>query len=126
MAKTIKGNGVIDGTELAEIIKGGKGDDTITGGAGNDTITGGTGFNTIVHHKGDGNDVINLTKGENLIIKVDELADKNVLFTESLKYSANKKDVLICLADGEYITLKNYGVKDITNNATKKKIQALF
>lgn len=120
MAKTIKGNGVIDGTELAEIIKGGKGDDIITGGKGNDTITGGTGTNIIIHHKGDGNDIINLTKGENLIIKVDELADKNVLYTESLKYSANKKDVLICLADGEYITLKNYGVKDITNNATKK------
>lgn len=116
------GNGAdnITGTKYNDVINGGNGDDVLQGGAGNDTITGGTGTNIIIHHKGDGNDVINLTKGENLILKVDELADGYVYGTSSIKYSANKKDVLVYISEDEYITIKNIGAKDVTNNATKK------
>ena len=54
-------------------IKGGKGSDNITGTVGNDKITGGSGENVINVYttKNFGNDEVLLSKGENLIIKLD-------------------------------------------------------
>lgn len=52
-------------------INAGAGNDTITGSAYNDTITAGIGNNTVIYdyHNGvQGQDIINLTKGENLTI----------------------------------------------------------
>ena len=102
MAKLIKGNGVINGTDAGEIIIGGKGDDTITGGKGNDTITGGAGRNTIVHHNGDGNDVIYFSKDEKITLKMDSFY--------GIELSPDKKDIrLYTTADrDEYITIKNF------------------
>ena len=123
--------GVINGTRLGEnfyaagitegygknkdkgvTINAGAGNDWITGSKFNDTITGGVGENTIIHHTGDGNDVINLTKGENLLLKVDNIYE--------IKIADNKKDVLVYTSEKEYITIKNLAAKDVTNNATKK------
>ena len=96
-----------------DVIYGEDGNDVILGGLGADTITGGKGKNTIIHHNGDGNDVINLTKGENFTLKVDSFVKAEI--------AANKKDVLIYTKDDEYITIKNLAAKDVTNDATKKK-----
>ena len=96
-----------------DVIYGEDGNDVILGGLGADTITGGKGQNTIIHHTGDGNDVINLTKGENFTLKVDSFVKAEI--------AANKKDVLIYTSDDEYITIKNLASKDVTNDATKKK-----
>lgn len=86
MAKTIKGDGLINGTDLAEIIIGGKGDDTITGGAGE---------NIIEYHLGDGNDVINVSKGEILNININGIS--SIKDSSIVEYSSNKKDVIIVL-----------------------------
>lgn len=95
-----------------DVIYGEDGNDVILGGLGADTITGGAGANTIIHHNGDGNDVINLTKGENFTLKVDNIYE--------IKIADNKKDVLVYTSETEYITIKNLASKDVTNNATKK------
>ena len=110
-----KENDTLNGGLENDVIKGNAGDDVITGGAGKDTITGGTGFNTIIHHEGDGNDVINLTKGEDFLLKVDA--------NYGIELSANKKDVLVYTKEdhSEYITIKNLGSKDVTNDSSKKK-----
>lgn len=118
-----KGNDSISGTDYNDVIKGGDGDDTIYGGEGNDTITGGKGENTISYRLGDGNDIINLTKGEKFTLDlIDVESEDNIAWG----YANKNKDVVIYTAaadeedKSEFITLKNFGSKDVLNNATKK------
>ena len=92
-------------------IKGLGGDDKITGSAYNDTITGGTGENVIYYSfadGGNGEDVINLTKGEVLRL---------VLDGENIEYrvASNKKDLEIVSTTQEEgkLTLKNYCSKEL-------------
>ena len=105
------GNDGIDGSMYSDTIKGGDGDDTIYGERGNDIITAGTGKNTINYKFGteSGNDVINLTKGENFVLKIDSL--------EGIKYeySSNKKDLIIYKInnnDGKMVE-QNYSIPDV-------------
>ena len=114
------GNDTVIGTIYNDTIKGGNGNDTITGGKGNDAITGGAGNTVVNYAKGDGNDIITLTKGEKFTLN---LTDLNI---GDLNYSfANKnKDLVISYDKGGVkgsITLKNFVAKDVTNNANAKK-----
>ena len=108
-----------EGFDKGYILNGGKGNDTITGTSYADTITGGIGLNTIKYSKGDGNDVINLTKGENFIL---DLIDVEHIFDAD--FEIVKNDLRI-YADkekrNEYITIKNFAAKDVTNNGNAKK-----
>ena len=101
-------------------IKGGKGDDEITGTTGKDTITGGVGSNVVNYTKGDGNDTIYLTKGENFTLNMNNLTFNDLRF----EYANKNKDLRIYTSktsDEEYITLKNFAKKDVTNNSNAKK-----
>ena len=120
MANTIKGNGVITGTDEDEIIIGGNGDDEITGGKGNDTITGGRGTNTIIYRVGDGNDVINLTRGENLTLEFEGEGFNSDNY--KAEYSQNKRDLLFYpdKNSDEFITIKNFAVNDPTSSINVK------
>ena len=110
------------GTEEIEVIKGGTINDTIQGGLGADTITGGTGANLIEYSKGDGNDVINLTKGENFTLSLLDIDNIN-----KIKFEFVKNDLRIytdstkTTSEDEYITIKNFVSKDVTNNGNAKK-----
>lgn len=123
-----KGDDEITGTDYNDVIIGGDGYDTITGSAGNDTITGGNGSNKIVFAKGDGNDTINLTKGEKLYMYLFDETEGTPIRTKyeniKLEYSANKKDLIVYIDKDDKeqgsITLKNFATKDVLNNATKK------
>ena len=112
------GSDILVGTDYNDVFKGGNGDDEITGGEGADTITGGTGKNTIKYSfsEDSGNDVINLTKGENFVLKIVGANVNDLKF----KYSSNNKDLIIYTSDEKSITLKNFAYKDVTNNSTKK------
>ena len=118
MAKTIKGNGTINGTNASEIIIGGKGNDTITGGKGNDTITGGTGTNTIIYRKGDGNDVINFTKNEDFILQMEGF-ESDDMDKFSTGYSSNKRDLILYLNEErtQFIIFKDFALRDVTHSA---------
>ena len=105
-----KGNPLTKGVN----INAGGGDDEITGSKFNDTIKGGLGENTINYSLGNGNDIINLTKGENLTIDLKGISASDV------EYSVVKKDLVLTFSNGETLTLKNFGTKDVTNNSTKK------
>ncbi len=114
------GDDKIIGTKYSDVINGGNGNDEITGGKGNDTITGGVGENTLYYAKGDGGDVINLTKGENFKLVLSDVTD---IDNTAFELSENGKNLLIFANKDnreEYITIKNFGSKDVTNNATKK------
>ena len=110
-----------EGSIYADTIKGGADDDAIRGGKGNDVITGGAGRNYIYYAKGDGHDTVNLTKGEqfNLVLEDIDLSDVRV------EYTNKQKDVKVSYVDENgaeagSVTLKNLGKKDVTNNSTKK------
>ena len=81
------GSDTITGTDYNDTIKGGDGNDTITGGKGNDAITGGAGTTVVSYKKGDGDDVINLTKGENFTLNLTDLNkdDLNYAYTNKNK-----------------------------------------
>ena len=114
------GNDSIIGSKYSDTIKGGAGDDTIRGGKGNDVITGGTGANTIIYGKGDGNDIINLTKGEKFTLQMTGLTKDDLTY----EFVNKNKDLRIYTSNpqaDEYITIKNFGAKDVTNNSNPKK-----
>ena len=92
------------------------GDDIITGSNFNDTITGGTGKNLVKIYANQGNDVINLTKGENLVIDL-----VGVTGLENVKFEFVKNDLRIYTSENNYLTLKNFVAKDVTNNGNAKK-----
>lgn len=106
MATTIKGMGGSDtiiGSSHDDKLYGGSGDDTLYGGLGDDIITGGTGKNTIVFENNFGNDIVNLTKNENLILQYGK---------ENNEFEVKGNNVVITNSDGT-ITLKNFAKKDI-------------
>ena len=124
---------VITGTALADVIDvhdktyNGKGytinasagNDTIRGTLKADTITGGAGVNVINYVKGDGNDVIKLTKNETLTINMSNTG--NVYTIDDLKFAyANKNKDLRIYTDknstAEFITIKNFASKDVNGN----------
>ncbi len=108
-------NDYIVGGDLKDTLKGGSGNDTIIGGLGNDTITGGKGSNTIIYNKGDGNDVIVLTKGENLDIKLAGFDDAS-----EISYKVSGKNLVLSYTNDDgstsTITIKNFGTSDVTTS----------
>lgn len=92
-------------------INGGNGNDEITGTVYNDTIKGGAGVNTIIIKNTDfGNDIVSLTKGEELII--DLTACTSITKLSNLKYRLSGKNLIIIVPDKNTntstLTLKNY------------------
>ncbi len=116
------GNDYIDGSNYSDTILGGTGDDSIDGYYGNDIITGGAGKNEVYYRVGDGNDVINLTKGENFTLILEDIDNINDLKFEFV----NGRDLRIYTDSeyttntDEYITLKNFASRDITNNSNAR------
>ena len=68
------------------------------------------------------NDIINLTKGENFTLNFTDLTKNDLRF----EFVNKNKDLRIYTSktsDDEYITIKNFVKKDVTNNSnTKKKL----
>ncbi|AUN33484.1 hypothetical protein C0V82_24365 (plasmid) [Niveispirillum cyanobacteriorum] len=73
----IGGNKIITGSEFAETITAGNGDDNINGGGGDDSITGGDGNDFIVG--GTGDDTINGGDGSNDVVRYNSDSDGYVL-----------------------------------------------
>ncbi len=116
---TLYGSSINDymaGGKLNDNIKGSSGNDTMSGGLGNDTITGGTGHNTYEYKKGDGNDVIVLSKGEKLDLKLSGFKDKS-----DLSYRVSGKNLVISYLNENgttsTITVKNFGTSDVTTSS---------
>ena len=111
------GNDKLYGSNFNDTLKGGVGNDEIAGGKGNDAITGGAGVTVVNYAKGDGDDTITLTKGENFTLNMSDLK------LTDLNFEIVKKDLKISYdKDGKQgsVTIKNFASKDVTNNKTKK------
>ncbi|ADL52075.1 calcium-binding protein [Clostridium cellulovorans] len=75
------GDDLLYGGEGNDILHGGQGDDLLEGGLGNDTLYGEAGQDIYVFRKGDGQDTINDTAGENNTI-IDTLRFEDIDSTE--------------------------------------------
>ena len=108
------GNDNIIGSKYSDIIKGGSGNDVINGGSGNDTITGGSGSNTIVLEGNFGNDVVNMTNGENLTLDFTSFGFTDVT---DLKFAIVGDDVKIMVPDGSgSVLLKKFAKTNIVGD----------
>ena len=110
------------GSKYADTIKGGKYSNIIRGGKGNDVITGGNADNSVYHTKGDGHDIINLSKGERISIRMEGF--DNFIDDLKFRYVNKNRDLQIYYLNDEgqiegSVTIKNFAKKDATNNATK-------
>ena len=109
-------NDMIFGSDLNETIKAGNGNDTIIAGLGNDVISGEAGHNTIIYNYGDGVDTINLTKGENLDIVLENTA-QHIFDAAYITYSIDSKNnFLINYKGKQIINIKNFATKDVTGS----------
>ena len=116
----------LDGSIYADTIKGGAGNDYIDGYRGDDTITAGKGNNYIYQYKGEGNDTVYLTKGENTKICMykNRYNIYESIYNLKFEYVNKNKDLKIYYLDDSgkeagSVTLKNFAKKDVTNNTTK-------
>ena len=123
----IIGSGNITGTKEDDIIYGSKevdkinaldGDDEITAGKGNDVINGGKGNNIVWHNFGDGADIYNTTKDEDLEVRFVGVSENDLQF----EYANNNKDLKIFYTDDEgheagSVTIKNFASKNNTHSA---------
>lgn len=110
------GNDYIIGTDYNDTLNGGNGDDYIYGKKGDDVLTGGKGTNTYNYDadiSSNGNDTINLTKGET--VKISYIGN---LSKAGYKLDG-KGNALIYFdntdAESNYITLKDFAKKDLAN-----------
>ena len=109
------GNDTIYAGEGNDTIYGGDGNDVIYGGKGNDIVTGGAGANVVHYTKGDGNDTIILTRGENFTLDLHGLTEEDLSFefsNGSLAISYDNEGTR------ETIKINNFANADVTNNET--------
>lgn len=106
---------------MAVSVNGTKGDDNIFVDAGDDIIKAGAGKNTITFSnfrnvsEGFGNDIVHLTKGEDLTLNCLDYSD----------YTAKivGKDVVLTFSENESITLKNFASKDVVGSDGKVSLK---
>ena len=104
---------VYTGTEWAETLRGGAGDDTITGLGGDDRLSGGAGADTFVFAAGHGNDTIkDFTDGKD---SIDLTQITGITAFDDLTITADGTTAVIDLTEygGGTIRLENVGVSDL-------------
>ncbi|WPC06763.1 peroxidase family protein [Pseudomonas benzenivorans] len=114
---TYSGTGNFSGTgnALANVIRGGVGNDTLTGGAGNDTLVGGLGNDIFVFGPGFGNDIItdfdaNPVGGQDLL-NIAALGVTAATFAASVTIADVGADTLVSVGGG---TIRLVGINDAT------------
>ncbi|WP_439858876.1 peroxidase family protein [Pseudomonas sp. MBLB4136] len=114
---TYSGTGNFSGTgnALANVIRGGVGNDTLTGGAGNDTLVGGQGNDIFMFGPGFGNDIItdfdaNPVGGQDLL-NIVALGVTAANFAVNVSIADVGADTLISVGGG---TIRLVGINDAT------------
>ncbi|WP_439858875.1 peroxidase family protein [Pseudomonas sp. MBLB4136] len=114
---TYSGTGNFSGTgnALANVIRGGVGNDTLTGGAGNDTLVGGQGNDIFMFGPGFGNDIItdfdaDPVGGQDLL-NIAALGVTAATFAASVTIADAGADTLVSVGGG---TIRLVGINDAT------------
>jgi len=97
------GSNLLDGGAGNDWLSGGSGNDLLIGRTGNDVIKGGTGTDVIAFNKGDGQDVVDATAGQN-----DALSLGGGITYQDLALSKQNDDLVAETGNGESLTLRNW------------------
>jgi len=97
------GNNLLDGGAGNDWLSRGAGNDLLIGGTGNDVIKGGAGTDVIAFNKGDGQDVVDATAGQN-----DALTLGGGITYQDLALSKQNDDLVVEVGNGESITLSSW------------------
>jgi Ca2+-binding RTX toxin-like protein len=104
-------NNTIYAGKAGGTIDGGAGEDTLYGGVGNDTLTGGAGDDKL--YGGDGSDTFVYSSGHDTIFDYSSADTIKLASTTLTDSTASGDDVILNLANGEAITVKNAANMDI-------------
>ena len=96
------------GNAFDNILISGDGDDTLAGNEGRDSLRGGIGSDGYVYENGDGDDVIYenaADAGDDVLVLAGQIRPEDIFF---LRDPAAMDDLVIRIADGGSITIKDY------------------
>ncbi|MFS2035559.1 calcium-binding protein [Polaromonas sp. CT11-55] len=97
------GNNLFDGGAGNDTLTGGTGNEFIAGGVGNDVINTSTGADIIAFNRGDGQDTVNLSTGNDNTLSLGKgITYADLLFTKS------SNDLILGTGTGEQITFKDW------------------
>ncbi|MGH8470228.1 MAG: calcium-binding protein [Gammaproteobacteria bacterium] len=123
-----EGNDVLQNSAGNDLLNGGAGNDTLTGnngheiyvgGAGNDTITTGAGADLIAFNRGDGQDIVNASTGEDNTLSLGGGIGYN-----DLSFSKSANDLVLDVGNSEQITLKDW-YSSTANNKSVVNLQMI-
>ncbi len=98
----------IVGNTFDNVLISGEGDDTLAGNEGRDSLSGGAGSDGYVYENGDGDDVIYenaADAGNDVLVLAGQIRPEDVFF---LRDPAAMDDLIVRIADGGSITIKDY------------------
>ncbi len=107
------------GTDKSDVLESGEAEDTLQGGRGNDILAGGLGNDTYRYDRGDGNDIIIDTGGQDLLRLGAGLSPANLAVTERpeglrLDFGAGDSVLLLDWAQGSWSSLDGLAFSDGT------------
>ncbi|WP_199610552.1 calcium-binding protein [Flocculibacter collagenilyticus] len=103
LTRTADEDGNVNGTHLSESLLGSNEANILTGGAGNDVLNGSTGDDTFIFSKGFGHDQINDIYG------INHLVFDNTISSSNLQISRSEKHLFINFSDSEdQVTIQNW------------------
>ncbi|QAU34865.1 calcium-binding protein [Janthinobacterium sp. 17J80-10] len=113
------GNNLFDGGNGTDSITGGAGREFIIGGTGNDTITTSTGVDVVAFNRGDGQDIVNASTGNDNTVSL----GNGIKYADlSVKKSGN--NLILVTGASEQITFKDWYLS--TNNRSVANLQVVI
>ncbi len=97
------GANLFDGGADNDTIESGSGNDYIAGGGGNDTINSGTGADVIAFNRGDGQDTVIASAGQDNTLSL----GKGIQYADLL-FNKNNNDLVLVNGTGEQVTFKDW------------------
>jgi len=101
--KDKSGNNLFDGGKGNDTLTGGSGNELFIGGKGNDSISTGKGSDIIAFNRGDGNDTVDASRGQD-----NTLSLGGGIRYKDLALSRNNDDLIVEVGKGETITLTDW------------------
>ena len=113
------GNNLLDGGAGDDVLTGGTGKEFLVGGTGNDTITTSTGADVIAFNRGDGQDVVNASTGNDNTVSL----GNGILYADLL-FKKSSNDLILVTGASEQITFKDWYLS--TNNRNVANLQVVI
>lgn len=99
----IEGNSLLNGGAGADLLQAGNGNDLLVGGRGNDTLTTGSGVDVILFNRGDGQDTVSVSSGQD-----NTLSLGGGIVMSSLQFRRSGSNLILLTGGTDQITFSGY------------------